>query len=175
MRPLTLSTVLLVGLTTLTAPTLADMGGPPPDLSPLSNLVGDWKGTGPDGKAVTVSYKLTSHGSTLVETIQPEAGPVMTTMYHQSGKSFMMTHYCALNNQPRMKTKAYKPGDKTMAFSFVDVNNVKDPKKDMHMHQLTLEFPDQDHLTQRWVSMKDGKSMPPHVFTLERVKEQKQG
>ncbi len=173
MRPLIFSTFLLLGLTSLTVPALADMGGPPPDLSPLSGLVGEWKGTGPDGKTVNVSYKITSHGSTLVETIQPEAGPAMTTMYYQSGKGFMMTHYCALNNQPRMKTKSYKPGDKTMAFSFVDANNVTDPKKDLHMHQLTLEFPDQDHLTQRWISVKDGKSMPPHVFSLERVKEQK--
>jgi hypothetical protein len=175
MLPLILISMLLLGVTTLPQPALADMGGPPPDLAPLSQLVGDWKGSGPDGKAVTVTYKLTSHGSTLVETIQPEAGPVMTTMYHQSGKGFMMTHYCALNNQPRMKTKTYRAGDKTMAFSFVDATNLKDPKKDMHMHQLTLEFPDQDHLTQRWVSMKDSKSMPPHVFTLERVKDTKQG
>ena len=165
-------TQLLLGSLILLQPAFADMGGPPPDLTPLSNLVGDWKGTGPEGKTVTVSYKLTSHGSTLVETIQPEAGPVMTTMYHQAGKGFMMEHYCALNNQPRMKAKNYKAGDKSMAFIFVDATNLKNPK-DMHMHQLTLEFPDQDHLTQRWVSMKDGKSMPPHVFTLERVKEQK--
>lgn len=163
----------VLGSTILSQSAFADMGGPPPDLAPLSNLVGDWKGTGPDGKIVTVSYKLTSHGSTLVETIQPDAGPVMTSMYHQAGKGFMMEHYCALNNQPRMKTKHYKTGDKTMAFSFVDATNLKSPK-DMHMHQLTLEFTDQDHLTQRWVSMKDGKSMPPHVFTLERVKDQKQ-
>lgn len=169
MRPLTMAALLLLGVTALSQTVTADMGGPPPDLSPLSNLVGDWKGTGPEGKAVSASYKLTSHGSTLVETIQPEAGPVMTTMYHQAGKGFMLEHYCALNNQPRMKTKSYKPGDKTMAFSFVDATNLKS-SKDMHMHQLTLEFPDQDHLTQRWVSMKDGKSMPPHVFTLERVK-----
>jgi hypothetical protein len=170
MLRLTMIGITLMGLATLVQPAWADMDGPPPDLTPLSNLMGDWKGTGPDGKSVSVSYKLTSHGSTLVETIQPEAGPVMTTMYHQSGKDFMMTHYCALNNQPRMKTKSYKAGDKTMAFSFVDATNFKDPKKDMHMHQLTLEFPDQDHLTQRWVSMKDGKTMPPHLFTLERVK-----
>jgi hypothetical protein len=169
MLPLVIIGILLIGLPGLAQPALADMGGPPPDLAPLSNLVGDWKGTGPEGKAVSVSYKLTSHGSTLVETIQPEAGPAMTTMYHQSGKGFMMTHYCALNNQPRMKAKSYKPGDKTMAFLFADATNLKSPK-DMHMHQLTLEFPDQDHLTQRWVSMKDGKAMPPHVFTLERVK-----
>lgn len=164
--------LLLLGAVTFPQPLLADMGGPPPDLSPLSGLVGEWKGTGPEGKTVNVSYTLTSHGSTLVETIQPEAGPVMTTMYHQAGKDFMMEHYCALNNQPRMKAKNYKPGAKSMAFSFVDATNLKSPK-DMHMHQLTLEFPDHDHLVQRWVSMKDGKAMPPHVFTLERMKEPK--
>lgn len=170
MLPLIMIGIVLIGLPGLLQPALADMDGPPPDLTPLSNLAGDWKGSGPDGKPVTVSYRLTSNGSSLVETIQPEAGPVMTTMYHQSGKRFMLTHYCALNNQPRMKTKSYKAGDKTMAFSFVDATNLKDPKKDMHMHQLTLEFPDQNHLTQRWVSMKDGTTMPPHLFTLERVK-----
>ena len=174
MLRLTTIVVILMGLATIVQPVSADMGGPTPDLSPLSNLVGDWKGTGPDGKAVSVSYKMTSHGSVLMETIQPEAGPVMTTMYHQSGKGFMMEHYCALNNQPRMKAKNYKAGEKSMAFSFVDATNLKSPK-DMHMHQLTMEFPDHDHLVQRWVSMKDGEAMPPHVFTLERVKEQKQG
>lgn len=168
MRLIIVAALLLLGLTA-TQPALADMGGPPPDLTPLSGLIGEWKGTGPDGKPVAVSYKLTSNSSTLVETIQPEAGPSMTTMYHQAGKNFMLTHYCALNNQPRMKAKPYKAGDKTLAFSFVDATNLKSPK-DMYMHQLTFEFTDSDHFSQHWVSVKDGKNQPPHVFQYERVK-----
>lgn len=169
MLSLIMMAMLLFGATSPMQPVWADMGGPPPDLAPLSKLTGDWKGTGPDGKSVAVSYRLTSNGSSLIETIHPESGPAMTTMYHQAGKSFMLTHYCALNNQPRMKAKSYKAGDRSMTFSFVDATNLKTPK-DMHMHQLTLEFTDADHLSQQWVSMKDGKTMPPHVFTLERVK-----
>jgi hypothetical protein len=80
----------------------------------------------------------------------------------------MLTHYCSLNNQPRMRAAAVKDGDKTITFTFVDATNLKNPT-DVHMRQLAIEVKDHDHITQTWTLSKAGKDVPK-VFTFERVK-----
>ena len=160
--------LLIVGMNFPAQPALA---GPAPDpgLAPLKFLVGKWRGTAQDGKVFRASYRFTSGGTSLTETLVSEKEPAMTTMYHLDGKHLMLTHYCSLNNQPRMRAGEYKDGDKTLTFSFVDATNLASPS-DMHMHQVTFEFNDRNHFTQSWVAMKDGKEMPPHVFQFKRVK-----
>ena len=140
----------------------------PAEFAPLKILVGEWKWTNSDGKAVRASYRFTSGGSSLTETLTPEKEPAMTTMYNVDGNSLMLTHYCSLNNQPRMKATDYKDGDKTLTFSFIDATNLKSPN-DPHMHRVTYEFTDKNHFTQTWVLRKDGQEMP-HKFDFTRVK-----
>ena len=141
---------------------------PESGIEPLQFLIGEWKGTDADGKVFRTVYQLTSGGTSLTETLTPSDSPAMTTMYHTDGESVMLTHYCSMNNQPRMKAGTFKPGDKTLVFSFVDATNLKGPT-DAHMHQVTFDFKDRDHFSQTWVLSKAGKEMPK-TFMFERVK-----
>ena len=92
----------------------------------------------------------------------------MTTIYHLDGAHLMLTHYCSLNNQPRMRVNEYKEGDKELAFDFLDATNLKNPS-DPHMHKVVFTFHDNDHYTQTWMFSKDGTETPK-VFKFERVK-----
>ena len=137
-------------------------------LAPLKFLMGEWKGTDADGKPYKTSYALSSGGTTLAETLTTPDSPPMTTMCYSDGEQLMLTHYCSLSNQPRMRASGVKEGDKTMTFSFVDATNLRHPT-DVHMHQLSIEVKDHDHFTQTWILSKAGKEVPK-VFAFERVK-----
>jgi len=131
----------------------------PPDFGPLVSLVGEWQGKDPEGKPMTASYQWASGGTSLVETLTMAEKPAMTTMYHADKGALMLTHYCALGNQPRMRAAMPKGDAKTLAFNFVDATNL--PKRtDAHMHNMSFSFQDQDHFTQEWVLSKDGKELP---------------
>ena len=141
---------------------------PDTSLTPLKFLVGEWKGVDSEGKPHMISYALSSGGTSLTETLTPPDSPPMTTMYYSDGEHLMLTHYCSLNNQPRMRTGKVKDGDKTVTFSFVDATNLKN-LTDVHMRQLSIEVKDHDHFTQSWILSKAGKDVPK-VFAFERVK-----
>jgi len=86
----------------------------------LKTLTGTWEGTGPDGKTMQITYRVTSGGSALLSEISPD--DAMITMFHLDGDRLMMTHYCGAGNQPRMKG-TLSPDGKTVAFEFVDATN----------------------------------------------------
>ena len=140
----------------------------PPDFGPLTSLVGEWQGKDPEGKPMTASYQWVSGGTSLVKTLTMAEKPAMTTMYHADKGALMLTHYCALGNQPRMHAAMLKGDAKTLAFNFVDATNLAKPT-DTHMHNMSLRFQDQDHFTQEWVVSNDGKELP-HRLEFARVK-----
>ncbi|MBS0170890.1 MAG: hypothetical protein JSR62_11095 [Nitrospira sp.] len=141
---------------------------PHTSLAPLKFLVGEWKGTDAEGKPHKISFTLSSGETSLTETLIPPDTPPMTTMYYSDGDQLMLTHYCSLNNQPRMRTSGIKEGDKTLTFVFVDATNLTNPT-DVHMHQLVIELKDHDHFSQTWTLSKAGKDVPKS-FSFERVK-----
>ena len=99
---------------------------PDSSLSSLKVLVGEWKGTDTDGKPHKVAYALSSGGTSLTETLTPPDNPAMTTMYYSDGDQLMLTHYCSLNNQPRMRTNGVKEGEKASCHSdYVDPETAK--------------------------------------------------
>ena len=102
---------------------------PDTSLAPLKFLVGEWKGTDADGRAYKTTYALSSGGTSLTETLTPPDSPPMTTIYYSDGDQLMLTHYCSLNNQPRMRASGVKEGDKTVTFSFVDATNSRSRSK----------------------------------------------
>ncbi|MBI3766572.1 MAG: hypothetical protein HY277_08765 [Ignavibacteriales bacterium] len=136
----------------------------------LKSLVGSWKGKDSEGKPVTISYKLVSAGTSVMETLDmAENHDAMITMYHMNGDKLMMTHYCSLGNQPRMRAeKAAKDGN-TIAFSFMDVTNLA-TKDDNYMKKLVFTFKDDDHFSQQWTMRMKGNQEHPDVFEFERVK-----
>lgn len=49
----------------------------------------------------------------------------MTSVYHLDGDDLRMTHFCAAQNQPRLK--APRIDQSVMEFSFVDFTNLRTP------------------------------------------------
>lgn len=135
----------------------------------LKKLAGDWVEVGKDGKPtdkLVSSFRVTAQGSAVQETIFPGTDHEMVTMYHLDGKDLVLTHYCILGNQPRMKAE---PGGESnrIAFEFVGASNLKS-EGDNHMHQATLTLAGGDRFRAEWVSCKEGKACHKVGFDLVR-------
>jgi len=139
-----------------------------PEFKRLKTLVGSWKGNDPEGKPINVSYTLVSEGTAIMEALgPPDHKESMVTMYHPDHGLLMLTHYCSMGNQPRLKLDPGKSSDSTLVFTFHDVTNMKSPDE-AHIHGLTIIFRDKKHFAQEWVSMADGKE-EREKFMYERV------
>lgn len=131
-------------------------------LDKLKTLVGTWVKADDDGKPtdeVVSVIKLTAGGSTIHETIFPGQPHEMVSIYTAEGSDVVMTHYCVLGNQPRMKAKS--PTSNKLKFDFVGGTNL-DPKKDKHMHSALLTIVDADHIEidgQAWENGEPAKEM----------------
>ena len=140
-------------------------------LDTLKRLVGDWTCKMKHGDVehdATITYKLTAGGSAVVETEFPGTEHEMTTVYHQDGDDLVLTHYCMLGNQPRMKAERGGPADK-LTFKFTGVGNLKS-EKSAHMHDLTLEIVSDDHVKATWTLYKDGKAAETTTLDMTRKK-----
>lgn len=164
LRTTTLTTLAALAITfgALCAPTRADdtkkeccpEGNPhAAQLGRLVDLVGEWTSADEDGDGkpdVTVTYRLTGGGSALLETLMPGTPQEMVSLYHRDHDAWVLTHYCAAGNQPRMRG-APVVGSKAaceIAFSFVDATNV-DPKVG-RMDAMHLTLVDATHLRHEW-------------------------
>ncbi|MFL5241635.1 MAG: hypothetical protein ACJ8FY_05965 [Gemmataceae bacterium] len=138
-------------------------------LDQFKSLAGEWVGKGGhEAEELHVIYKVTSNGSAVIETIMPGTAHEMVTVIHPDGDDLILTHYCALGNQPKMRAKT-KGDDKKVAFEFVSATNMKSDK-DMHMHSVTFKFVDKDTLKADWVHYMDGKAAGDVSFELKRKK-----
>ena len=90
-----------------------------PDFGPLASLVGEWQGKDPEGKPMAVTYQWTGGGTSLVEAMTKAQKPLMMTMYHADKGGLMLTHYCKLGNQPRMRADRPEGDAKTLTFNFI--------------------------------------------------------
>ena len=163
----------LTGLAVLCAllggTTQAPAGNPSPAFEKLKSLAGDWEGKLlPDGPTARVTYRVTSAGSVVVETIMPGEPGEMVTLFHPDGDSVLGTHYCAGQNQPRMRSNGISADGKEIAFKFLDVTNLASPEAS-HMREVTFNFQDADHFTATWTSRENGKDSPM-TFTYTRKK-----
>jgi len=136
----------------------------------IKSLAGDWQGTTTmEGKPLTTktTFRVTSAGSAVVETINAGTPHEMTNVYHLVDGRLMMTHYCALGNAPQMR--AVKGDDKSLAFETVRGNGI-DPKKTPHMHGVSYAIPDKDHLSATWTAANMGEEhASASVFSYTRV------
>jgi hypothetical protein len=135
-------------------------------LARLKTLVGTWNGTTKDGQKGSVTYRTISNGTCVEETLHTPDSVDMVSVYCPDREGVMMTHYCAGNNQPRMRTRDTGDGNR-MAFTFVDVTNLTDPKAG-HMKSLVMVFEGKDRLTQEWTWASGGKE-GTEVFRFERA------
>lgn len=146
--------------------------GTPPskEFQRVKTFVGDWKGEAEmTGKmeTVTTSFRLTSGGSAIVETMGEGTEHEMVNVYHDVGGKLVMTHYCAMGNAPQMMLTS--SDDKSMKLAAVKANGI-DPKTSPHMHSLEYSMPDADHLEATWTSANMGKEHDkPMTFRYARV------
>lgn len=137
----------------------------------MKSLVGTWQGKTDMGQGpvdITLQYKLLAGGSVLEEKCFAGTPNEMTTMYYDNkdGK-LAMTHYCMFGNRPSM---LFKSADaRTIKFDF-DKSCGINPKKESHMHAMSIQFDDADTITTSCKAIMDGKEMPEHPTTLKRVK-----
>ncbi len=140
-----------------------------PGFEKLKSLIGDWQGKAPDGTPGTISYKLVSAGSAILESIGgPHHIDSMITVYHPDGARLMMTHYCSAANQPRMVAGPVSAPVHGLHFKFLDVTNLASPDAG-YMNDLVVTFVDHDHFDQAWTFTEKGKANT-ETFHWSRVK-----
>ena len=152
-------------------PAPAPAGSGASALEKLKALAGDWEEVepkaGPKG-AVASSYRVTGAGSAVVSTLAPGTPHEMVSVYHRDGSDLVMTHYCAAQNQPRVRAKTVTGN--VIAMDYDGGTNV-DPAKDMHIHAVRIEILGPDEMRETWIGWKDGKQEePPLVLHLKRKK-----
>jgi len=144
---------------------------PHPAFEKLKGMAGTWVEADKDGKptAKVVSVvKVTAGGSTVHETAFPGTDMEMVSVYHRDGADVVMTHYCMLGNQPRLKLDPASPANQ-LQFKFAGGTNLN-PAKDTHMHDATYTFVDADHVELSGVAWVDGKPAPDHCGTMKLVR-----
>ncbi len=151
--------VLAMGLTTWAKEDKAPAKASSTAFDALKKLVGTWTATGPDGKPMETQFRLTAGGSVLIETLFPGTPHEMVTMYHMDGSDLILTHYCMLGNQPRLKAVSAKDTKKLM-FKSVGGTNMK--MGDVHMGQAIITLTDDDHYEADWCSCANGKADESH-------------
>jgi hypothetical protein len=80
----------------------------------LKSLTGTWEGKASDGNTVKVAFRPTSGGSALMSEIMGKEN--MISMINMDNDRVLMTHYCAVGNQPRMQA-SMSPDGKTITFT----------------------------------------------------------
>jgi len=151
--PRSLALALALVLVAAAIPALGGERSVPAGFQRLASLVGTWQATGPDGTPATITYRLVSDGTALLEEMSHEG---MITMYYPDGDAVMLTHYCAGNNQPRLRATGPSADGRTLRFDFQDITNLTDPKTE-YMSDLTITFLDADHFRQEWTGTKEGE------------------
>jgi hypothetical protein len=142
-----------------------------PGLERMKKLAGTWVAADKDGKPtdqVVSVIKVTANGSVVHETLFPGSDHEMVSIYHRDGADLVMTHYCALGNQPRMKADPKSPKNQ-IHFVFDGGTNL-DPAKDMHMHEGTITFVDDDHIEYCGVAWVNGKPDKDHECSFKLVR-----
>ncbi len=144
-----------------------------PGLERLKKLAGTWVVADANGNPtdqVMSVVRVTAAGSTVHETLFPGQPHEMVSLYHLDGSDLIMTHYCSLGNQPRMKADPTAPANQ-LRWLFVGGTNL-DPARDKHMHGGTLTIVDADHIEWTGSCWEGGKPCegPSCQFKLIRKK-----
>lgn len=135
----------------------------------LKSLAGQWQGhlMSADGPATTVTYELTANGSAVVEKLFPGTPHEMMSVYSMDGNDLVLTHYCAIGNQPRMKLVKTGANPTTMTFDFTGGTNLV-VATDTHIHSGSIRILDGGRLEEEWSVYTKGQQTASHRFFLAR-------
>ena len=131
----------------------------------MKTLVGKWSAESPMMGKMKTEFRLIAGGSVIEERFAEGTPMEMLSTYHDVNGKLMMTHYCMLRNQPRMRL--VKSLADSLTFDLAPTPGL-DPAKDRHMHGATYTFIDEKHFKLEGVSWENGKAVPcgpPVMFT----------
>lgn len=134
----------------------------------LKKLAGEWSGKagGPDGFDCTVEFRITAGGKSLIETQFPGTDHEMVSVYYLDGKDLVLTHYCAMGNQPRLRFNPKESTWNVYTFEFDGGTNLK--RNEPHVHEGTIHFVNATRLKADWHMFKGGKRSGTNSFELAR-------
>jgi len=131
----------------------------------IKTMPGSWEGKSLDGQTLQVTFKETAGGSAVMSEILANKED-MISMFHLDGSGkLLMTHYCAVGNQPRMQATV-SPDGKTITFRYFDATGLATPDAG-HMQTMVLTLIDENHHTEDWTFVDHGKEMK-QFFDLHR-------
>ncbi len=142
-----------------------------PMFEKIKKLAGTWVEADKDGKPtdkVVSVVRVTAGGSAVQETQFPGQPMEMFSVYHLDKGDLLMTHYCVLGNQPRMKADPASPANQ-IRWKFAGGTNL-DPAKDAHMHAATVTFIDDDHIEIAGEAWEGGKPSEAHCGQMKLVR-----
>jgi hypothetical protein len=138
----------------------------------VATLAGDWRVADDNGvviegeNAATTRFEVSSGGKVIREIMFVGHPHEMTNVYHLDGEELVVTHYCAVGNQPRMRGSSVTPG--RIVFTLDNVTNFT-AKDQVVMGGLVLEIPDANTVREVWTHFQNGTAGEPTVITLKRV------
>jgi len=159
----------LVALGATAVPARAQAVDPKTAFERMKALAGTWEGRGGHGQTdqdVRVVYRVASGGSVVQETQFPGSPHEMISMYHLADGQLVLTHYCAMGNQPKMKLDTKASTAERLVFAFDGGTNF-DPAKDGHVHSGVLEWKGAG-LNADWSSWAGGREQGHILFVLSR-------
>jgi len=125
-------------------------------LEQVKKLAGTWEMKDDKGNTMTAAvFTVSSNGSAVREVMMPGTDHEMTNMYTMDGDALLMTHYCAMGNQPHMKAHA-GPKPNVIKFETAGVSNLNDANG-LYMAEMTMTIVDNDHITAEWTHIQNAK------------------
>ena len=142
----------------------------PEVLNHFIGLEGEWVGThiNHEGQEeqVTLIYRTVSGGTAVEERIFADTPREMITVYHGSDDGgILMTHYCMLGNQPRLKLENTHEG--MFKFTYLDGVGI-DPDTSGYMGGMRLTIVDGNTIQQEWDFYEGGEVKNSGKFTFTR-------
>jgi hypothetical protein len=131
----------------------------------VKSLPGTWEGKAHDGQTFQVTFKMTGGGSAVLSEIHVPKEDMVSMIHLDGPDRLLLTHYCAVGNQPRMQASVSSDG-KVITFNYVDATNLATPDSG-HMQKMILTVLDENHHTEEWVFVDHGKEHT-EVFDLRR-------
>jgi hypothetical protein len=163
MRKLRIASVCM--LIVLSAATVIAQSDAQKSFDQLKSLTGSWEGKNSMGEPVQVSYRMTAGGSALMSEIDGHGEQMISMIHFDGANRLLLTHYCAVGNQPRLQASA-SPEGKSVTFNFLDATNLDSPQSG-HMDHVVIAMLDSNHHTEEWTFTDHGKEMK-EVFDLTR-------
>lgn len=125
----------------------------------MKSLVGSWESTVATG-IQRAEFQLIANGSVMMSRLSGGMPHDMHTMLHMDGSQFMLTHYCAMRNQPRMVL--VPSGDPNrLVFDFRDGRNIR--PGDVYMNRVAFILDGPDRHSEEWTHVTNAEEKTTRI------------